>query len=233
MRYCFCLLVVWGLWAGPLAAHSPAQLCDQAAIDAAQRHGVPLAVLRAIARVETGRDLGHGVVPWPWAIQAQGRGYWPPKRDDALARARALLADDARNFDLGCFQINFHWHGHHFDSLDQMIDPAQNADYAARLLRSHYQRLGDWVLAAGAYHSKTPDLAQRYRARVTTMMARLTDTPATAPTTPPTAHNAAPMPPRENGFALLVAAPSGEHGSLVPVADNRARRAFISMSGAP
>ena len=207
------------LWPLLARAANPARLCDLAAMNAAQRHGVPLDVMQAVALVETGRDLGGQMQPWPWAIHAEGRGHWPATRDDALALVRASMDRGARNIDLGCFQINLRWHGARFASLEQMIDPESNADYAARLLGEHKARLGSWEAAAGAYHSATPALAARYRAR----FAQLRGHAAVVPRTPP------PDPLAENRFVLLRAAGNGEFGSLVPQALTEGRRRLIDL----
>lgn len=146
---------------GPDAAQS----CLSAATDAALAEDVPLDVLVTIALVESGRDRGAGLAPWPWAIHTQGRGHWPDHRADALRLAQAALDAGVTNIDLGCFQINYRWHSAEFDDLAAMLDPVANARYAAKLLRRHFDRLGSWDAAVGAYHSKTPDLAATYRAR--------------------------------------------------------------------
>ena len=153
------------LWPALSRATNPAQLCTNAAQRAATAHQVPFSVLQTIALVETGRNRGGTVQPWPWAIHADGKGHWFDHRAAAVARAQDSINAGRRNVDLGCFQINYHWHGHRFASLDDMIDPARNADYAARLLAGHKARLGSWELAAGAYHSATPAFADRYMAR--------------------------------------------------------------------
>lgn len=156
-------ILLWPLFA---RAASPARLCETAAQMAAERHDVPLDLLRAIALAETGLRRNGQVAPWPWAVHAEGRGYWPATRTEALERVRAAQARGIRNIDLGCFQINLHWHGAQFASPEDMIDPQRNADFAARLLKQHQARLGSWEAATGAYHSATPDLAARYRVRV-------------------------------------------------------------------
>ncbi len=146
-------------------APDPAQLCLSAAAAAARDENVPLDVLVTLALVESSRDKGAGLAPWPWAIHTQGRGHWANTRADALAIAQAALDGGTRNIDLGCFQINYHWHGAEFSSLDAMLDPTSNARYAAQLLRAHHDRLGSWDAAVGAYHSRTPALAATYSAR--------------------------------------------------------------------
>ena len=74
--------------------------------------GVPQDVLHAISLTETGRAQGGRLRPWPWAINREGKGFWFKNRDEALAFAKASLAEGRRSFDVGCFQINYHWHGH-------------------------------------------------------------------------------------------------------------------------
>jgi len=52
-----------------------------------------------------------------------------------------------------------------------MFDPEWTATYAAQFLRTLYEERGDWAAAAGAYHSLTPELAQKYSARFRTLLA--------------------------------------------------------------
>tara|TARA_R110002020_G_scaffold22372_52_gene75559 strand:+ start:4358 stop:4939 length:582 start_codon:yes stop_codon:yes gene_type:complete len=121
--------------------------------------------MQAITRTETGRPGGNGLAPWPWTVNMEGVGKWFDTRDEARAYVFKHYKRGARSFDVGCFQINFKWHGQAFTSIDQMFDPAANADYAARFLNDLYQELGNWQAAAGAYHSRTPKYAQRYSKR--------------------------------------------------------------------
>jgi hypothetical protein len=75
--------------------------------------------------------------------------------------------------DLGCFQINYHWHGDAFAGLAQILDPDANARYAARFLSELHTELGDWTQAAGAFHSRTAEHADRYLARYAEIAAQL------------------------------------------------------------
>lgn len=143
----------------------PAAICDRAATLAAARTGVPISVLKAIALTETGRTRDGRARPWPWTVNMEGKGVWFDDRAAALAYATAHHDLGARSFDVGCFQINFKWHHDAFDSIDEMFEPAANALYAAGFLQQLYAETGDWELAAGAYHSRTPEHAERYRAR--------------------------------------------------------------------
>ncbi|MGY6547884.1 MAG: lytic transglycosylase domain-containing protein [Roseinatronobacter sp.] len=223
-------------------AANPAQLCEAAARTASARHGVPLDVMRAIALVETGRTRNGTLEPWPWALNFGGPGAWAATREDALRMARARIESGHRNVDLGCFQVNFHWHGENFTSLDQMIDPQVNADYAARLLLAHKARRGTWEAAAGAYHSGTPALAERYIANFRKMLGRaqggtqLASTPM-LPLAPLSQENAMLVPareerlPRENRFSLLQPVGRQSMGSLVPIRDDAGLRPLINLPG--
>lgn len=151
------------LAADPALAASDGQLCLAAAHRAAVAHGVPEDVLIAISLTETGTRRSGELLPWPWAVNTGGPSHWFDTRDEALTFAYAQLKIGKRNFDVGCFQLNFRWHSDAFQSLNDMFDPDLNADYAARFLKSHYAETGDWTKAAGRYHSMTEEYAERYR----------------------------------------------------------------------
>jgi hypothetical protein len=63
-------------------------------------------------------------------------------------------------------QVNLRHHPDAFTTLEDAFDPASNARYAARFLTELRAERGDWSAAAAAYHSRTPEFAQPYRARV-------------------------------------------------------------------
>lgn len=171
------------LLSGAVAARADeSDLCLSAAAQAARESGVPYPVLLAITQTETGRRRAGVTKPWPWPINIEGAGHWFDTRSEAENFAQNALADGRRSFDVGCFQINYRWHGMHFASLSQMFDPLTNARYAAKFLGQMYAETGDWSRAAGAYHSRTPEFAQRYRVTFDRHYAAAGQTPA--PTTP-------------------------------------------------
>ncbi len=198
-------------------------LCDRAAVEASQSTGVPLSVLKAIALTETGRRREGEMRPWPWTVNMEGQGAWFDAQQEALDFVHAHVRRGARSFDIGCFQINHRWHGEHFSSIEEMFDPRANALYAARFLGDLYAETGSWERAAGAYHSRTPEFANRYRARFETFRARylaedglrhvLPDLPE-SPYVP-----RAPRPARVNTYPLFLAGGGGRMGSLVSVTD--------------
>jgi len=205
---------------GPAAtSDSPApaaHLCEAAARRAAARTGVPLDVLRAIALAETGRPRAGRLAPWPWTANFAGAGRWFASRAELLDAARRFLARGRESFDLGCFQINYRWHGRAFASLAEMAEPDANAIYAARFLSGLHEEFGDWAAAAGAYHSRTPALALKYRARFARLRAGLSSGPSPAATQASPGHPG-PEKPAGGGFPLLrPGAGSRGLGSLVP-----------------
>lgn len=212
-------VLLWG-FAAPLSAES--SLCTHAAALVARESRVPYDVLMGISLTETGRQRNGRMQPWPWAANGQGRGHWFATRAEAEEYAQQMLASGHRSFDLGCFQINWRWHGDQFDRPAELLDPLRAARYAARLLTRFHRELGSWDRAAGAYHSRTPRHANRYRARFRSMRAQV----GAPPRAPQLARLQSVMgrgssrpvstaQPRENSFALLTGTPSG--ASLVPV----------------
>ena len=129
--------------AAPLGA--AANPCDFAAQQASQSTGVPVDILLAISRVESGRRQDGGFGPWPWTINADGQGSFYTTKADAVAAATTHLTDGTGTFDSGCFQLNY---------------------YAARFLLSLYDEMGNWSDAVAAYHSRTPDVGKGYLNRV-------------------------------------------------------------------
>lgn len=184
-------------------APSPAQLCETAATKAADSYGVPRSVMMAIAIAETGRRDGGALRPWPWAINFGGEGHWFATEAEAVEAAMARQAEGQSNFDVGCFQINYRWHGAAFASLDEMIDPETNARYAAKFLADLHARHGTWDEAAAAYHSSTAELAVEYRSRFEAIQDGL-------------APGAEALAERINRFPLLRAGAAGSIGSIVP-----------------
>ena len=206
----------------------PDSVCDLAARRAAQSEGVPLNVLRAIARVETGRTRNNRLEPWPWTINLEGKGYWFASEAEAKSYVFDIFKSGARSFDIGCFQINYRWHGKAFRSIDAMFDPDENATYAARFLKQLHAELGSWDRAAGAYHSRTPALATAYATRFQTVLAGLEpDAPVqlAAKGRDPFIGAAAPLISHQAGGA---GARPGALGSLLPAAGDV--RAFIAFN---
>ncbi len=192
---------------------------------AASETGVPLDVLHSITRTETGRSKDGAIQPWPWTVNMEGVGKWFDTEDAARSYVFKHFKRGARSFDVGCFQINYRWHGEAFRSIDEMFDPVENARYAAIFLKRLYAESGDWSKAAGAYHSRTPKYATRYRARFDEIRTSIQDEPVSENMLA----SATISQPRVNRFPLLqMGSTSGTRGSLVPLSNGQGT-ALISI----
>lgn len=222
----------------------PSTLCEEAAARASVAEGVPLSVLTAISLNETGRKAGAAFRAWPWTVNLEGKGYWFATRQEALDFAHQSYERGARSFDTGCFQINYRWHGEHFRSIEEMFDPMANALYAARFLRTLYAEKGSWDGAAGAYHSRTPEFAERYAARFSRFREKLAGADGTGgadiPEIPdivlaangggPVASDAVA---RVNAYPLLQSGGGAPLGSLVPIDNGTGAGIWGANGGEP
>ena len=234
------ILCALGLAPAPVAATAAdlPVICEQAAEQAARQMGVPVSVLKAISLTETGRTRDGEMRPWPWTVNMEGAGHWFETEDAARSFVYGHFKRGARSFDVGCFQINYKWHGENFASIDQMFDPLANALYAARFLRSLHAETGNWSAAAGAYHSRTPEFADKYAARFDRFRAGLRhEDPGGVPEIPDIVLAAAGpfrLPgPRVNRFPLLQAGSGAGLGSLVPVGNGAGASLFAAVQALP
>ena len=173
MRFVLALLMLLLPLRALAATEEPAQLCEWAAQTAAVEAGVPPDILGALTLTETGRRRDGIVRPWAWSANSEGQGTWFDDPNSALAFAEERLAQGRTNLDIGCFQLNYRWHGENFGSVAEMFDPLNNARYAARFVKQLYAETGDWRQAAGAFHSRTQANATRYLARFDELRAGL------------------------------------------------------------
>ena len=176
----FCLLIAGALALLPAARSvastmdqerlvAGARQCDAALQAAARETGVPLRLLRAVAPVESGLQsrAGTASLAWPWTINTNQHGsYHFRTRDAAERHLEALLKAGIDNVDIGCMQVNWHWHRQAFSSPEAALTPVLNARYAATTLRVFHDRTGSWAKAIGMYHTRNPELAEAYRCRV-------------------------------------------------------------------
>ena len=146
------------------AAAAGPKPCEREMAQAAEKHGVPLGVLYAVGLAETGR----GDSLRPYALNIEGRAVYDIDAQEALQKFAAARAAGARSIDVGCMQINHLYHGAQFASVQEMLRPAINVDYAARFLKELRAREGNWTMAVARYHAgPSNDPAQkRYVCRV-------------------------------------------------------------------
>ncbi|MDO5632463.1 MAG: hypothetical protein Q4G22_11585 [Paracoccus sp. (in: a-proteobacteria)] len=221
-----------------------AAVCEHAAMQVAAESGVPADILAGLTLTETGRRRNGVVRPWAWSANADGAGSWFDDPASALAYVEDRIAMGRPSVDVGCFQLNYRWHGENFPSVAAMLDPMTNARYAARFVRQLYQETGDWRAAAGAFHSRTPVHANRYLKRFDELRAMYQSRGFQGMTGSPETYNqfadAAPMPVekvrRAREKLTLLGAPigtplTGRAGSLAVIGDSRGALLVAGGSG--
>jgi hypothetical protein len=142
-------------------------LCLDAIAKQEAVYGMPGGLLKAIARVESsGSPYGTRSKPWPWTLNVGGAAHYYPTKDAALTALQGFKAASDVNIDVGCMQISLRHHPKAFPDLATALDPVANVDYGALFLASLKARSGDWMIAAGDYHSTTPGFGDTYRGLV-------------------------------------------------------------------
>jgi len=141
-----------------------ASLCLRAIFEAEKRYGLPENLLLALGLQEAGYQSAEGLTIWPWSVNAAGEGRRFKSRAAAINYVYQKQAEGIESIDIGCLQINLRWHPDAFPGVAEGFDPQRNINYAARFLSELYAESGDWWLAAGRYHSHSPEPQGRYLA---------------------------------------------------------------------
>lgn len=176
--------------------------CDAAIAGAEAAEGIPAGLLAAIGRVESGRGDGNGGRrPWPWTINAEGQGRYFDGKDEAMAEVGRLLGRRVGLVDVGCMGVNLYHHPSAFPTLADAFDPAVNAQYAARFLRSLLRETGSWERAIARYHSADPRRGGAYLARVLAEWKGVPPDPAVVPEAPAVAVEDTPLHRATQAFA--------------------------------
>ena len=135
--------------------------------NAVRQTGLPAEIPYAIALTESRRSLGDNRErPWPWTLNIQGKGFFFPTREAALAKLKAVLAAGIRNVDIGLLQINWRAHHDRLKTPENALDPYANLQAGIAILFDEIRATGDLWRAIGQYHSHTPARSARYAARV-------------------------------------------------------------------
>ncbi|MCS2611050.1 lytic transglycosylase domain-containing protein [Halomonas dongshanensis] len=164
-------------------AHAQQPDIPSAYVVAAEDHGVPPAVLYAVASAESVVRLDAGRRPWPWTLNVAGTSMRFGDRSSACQALTDAL-ETTQIVDVGIAQLNVRWQpqlfgaGQRFADPCEGLDPYANLDEAAALIRGHFDDAGDWLIAAGRYHRPAGGRpAERYRAVVSQELARLGTSP--------------------------------------------------------
>ncbi|MGB1007444.1 MAG: murein transglycosylase [Thalassobaculaceae bacterium] len=158
--------------AAPAAAAPPTpamdNLCRAGAEAATKSAQLPAGLLTAISLRETGRWSARlkTSLSWPWTVTARGKGHYLDSKGAAIAFVKRLQKSGISNIDVGCMQINLHYHADAFATLQDAFDPRRNARYAADFLTRLRDNHGGLAPAVARYHSGDPARGERYRAGV-------------------------------------------------------------------
>ena len=156
------VLVLTGFTSEPAIAGGPAdaKICERYLPAIAKSEDVPLGVLYAVGLTETGvKGSLH-----PYALNVEGKTIITYSAADAMSEFRKAKRQGKILIDLGCMQVNFHYHGSNFNSPAEMMDPEKNIVYAARFLKTLHASEGSWAAAVARYHAspRKPQEQHRY-----------------------------------------------------------------------
>ena len=141
-------LAIW-LCSASLAGGATDESCEQEMARAARVNGIPLNILYSVGLTETGQN---GTLN-PYDMNVDGRAVHSASLSEALVRFAFESAHGAKLIDVGCMQINHHWHAARFNSLSEMFDPVHNVGYAANYLKELKAQEGSWTLAVARYNA--------------------------------------------------------------------------------
>jgi soluble lytic murein transglycosylase-like protein len=149
-------------------AQPQAGLCEREMMRASALYGVPLGMLYSVGLTETGK---RGSLQ-PYAMNVEGKAVFSNSAIEAIQKFEQVSRSGAKLIDMGCMQINHHYHREKFPSLESMLNPRMNVEYAARFLKDLKGRHETWTMAVARYHAgPNNDPAQkRYVCRVITNM---------------------------------------------------------------
>ncbi|WP_239467988.1 transglycosylase SLT domain-containing protein [Microvirga arvi] len=148
----------------PAVAQPQAGLCEREMTRASAIYGVPLGMLYSVGLTETGK---RGSLQ-PYAMNVEGKAVFSSSATEAIQKFEQASRSGARLIDMGCMQINHLYHRENFPSLESMLNPRMNVEYAARFLKELKARHDTWTMAVARYHAgPNNDPAQkRYVCRV-------------------------------------------------------------------
>lgn len=154
-----------------LANPASAQPVDPLYDEVAAYVGVPAPLLYAMSKAESGLLRGGTFAPWPWTLNVAGKAQRFEDRQSMFEGLMAALGTGEMMIDVGPMQVNWYWQFGELGSPWRITDPAVNIKIAAQILKTHYQRSGDWWEAVGRYHRPADGprdrlIAEKYRQRV-------------------------------------------------------------------
>lgn len=155
------------------AVAQPAQgtvraLCAAHAAEQERAGRIPPGLVLAIALAESGRWSADDKTtrPWPWTVTSGTDSFYLPTKHAAIAKVEELQAVGRTNIDVGCMQINLHYHPDAFASLDDAFNPNINVAYGTKFLKQLRLQTRSWGKATAFYHSQDRTRGNAYRDKV-------------------------------------------------------------------
>lgn len=136
----------------------PAEDIKRLIAQAEIRNKIPKGLLAAIAKVESDHR--------EYAINIGGRAVYTSSLAAVTSIAKSQIDSGVTNIDLGVMQLNYRWHGDKFASLEEMLTPEKNINYAASLLKTLYDQHRNWQKAIRHYHSANIEHSRKYSRKV-------------------------------------------------------------------
>lgn len=140
---------------------------------AAEQQGLDPTLLYALTLIESNdtapeRGIARGfIAPWPYTLRSPDKAYRFDTRAEA-EEALKRLVETTELVDVGWAQINWYWHKDRVTSLEDLLDPLYNLEYASQYLaESMALAPNDPALGIGYYHNREDKvLARNYGERV-------------------------------------------------------------------
>lgn len=130
----------------------------------ARTYSIPPKIFFAIALTESRKRIyGKKVMPWPWTLNVEGRGYRYKNRKQAWVALTKFLTQN-KIVDIGLMQVNWRYHGEKLKTPWLALDPYHNMRVSAKILSRCYKNKGNWWVCVGRYHSPGPKESQIARA---------------------------------------------------------------------
>jgi hypothetical protein len=131
-----------------------------------QEYGIDPHLLYSIALVESMSLWSDGKIrPWRWALNVDGKSYYPKTREDAANIISANMSS-ASNIDIGAMQISLR---HHKDKVQcplDLLDIENNIRVGAQILRVALDSTDNPIIGIGRYHSWSNSKAKEYGRKV-------------------------------------------------------------------
>jgi soluble lytic murein transglycosylase-like protein len=131
-----------------------------------QEYGIDPHLLYSIALIESMSLWSDGKVrPWRWALNVDGKPYYPKTREEALNIILKNISS-ASNIDVGAMQVSIRYHKDKIQCPLDLLDIENNIRVGAQILRIAMDSTDDPIIGIGRYHSWSNSKAKEYGRKV-------------------------------------------------------------------